>query len=74
MATTPVQRQPWVTAGELSRALEPGLVLEADLTGEPLLDAMRETPGTEYLVVDAEGQVLGVLVAADLAVALKATH
>jgi Zn-dependent protease len=73
VATTPAQRQPWVTTGELSRALEPGLVLEADLTGEPLLDALRETPGTEYLVVDTDGRVVGVLLAADLMLALKAT-
>ena len=74
VAATPPQRQPWVTAGELSRSLVPGLVLEAGLTGEPLLDAVRTTPGTEYLVVDPEGQVLGVLVAADLVQALKASR
>jgi Zn-dependent protease/CBS domain-containing protein len=70
MATAP-QRQPWVTVGALSRALGKGLVLEAGLTGEPLLEALRVTPATEYLVVEPDGRVLGVLVAADLVKALQ---
>ena len=32
---------------------------------------MRDDPGTEYLVVDADGQVLGVLVADDVVRALQ---
>jgi hypothetical protein len=68
---TPPQRQPWVTVGSLSRALGKGLVLEAGLTGEPLLEALRLTPATEYLVVEPDGHVLGVLVAADLVRALQ---
>jgi Zn-dependent protease/CBS domain-containing protein len=68
---TPPQRQPWVTVGSLSRALGKGLVLEAGLTGEPLLEALRLTPSTEYLVVEPDGHVLGVLVAADLVRALQ---
>jgi hypothetical protein len=55
----------------LSRALAKGLVLEAGLTGEPLLEALRVTPATEYLVVEPDGRVLGVLVAADLVKALQ---
>jgi Zn-dependent protease/CBS domain-containing protein len=70
MATAP-QRQPWVTVGALSRALGKGLVLEAGLTGETLLEALRLTPATEYLVVEPDGRVLGVLVAADLVKALQ---
>ncbi len=68
---TPAQRQPWVTVGTLSRAIAKGLVLDAGLTGEPLLEAMRVTPATEYLVVERDGHVLGVLVAADLVKALQ---
>jgi Zn-dependent protease/CBS domain-containing protein len=70
MATAP-QRQPWITVGVMSRALGKGLVLEAGLTGEPLLEAMRVTPATEYLVVEPDGRVLGVLVSADLLRALQ---
>jgi Zn-dependent protease/CBS domain-containing protein len=63
---TPEQRRPWVTVGALSRTLEPSLVLGADLEGESLLDAMRDTPAGEYLLVERGGEVYGVLATADV--------
>jgi CBS domain-containing protein len=71
VAATPAKQQPWVSAGSLGRALNPALVLETGLTGQPLLDAMRAEPSTEYLVVDASGTVLGVLAADDVVRALQ---
>ncbi|MET8162028.1 site-2 protease family protein [Sphaerisporangium sp. NPDC005289] len=66
VAATPEQRRPWVSVGALSRSLEPSLVLPADLAGESLIDAMRETPSGEYLLVERGGDVYGVLVTADV--------
>jgi Zn-dependent protease len=63
---TPVQRRPWVDAGSLARTLDPGLVLSADLSGMALVDAVRRSPASEYLLVEPSGQVFGVLAAADL--------
>jgi Zn-dependent protease len=63
---TPVQRRPWVDAGSLARTLDPSLVLSADLSGMALLDAVRRSPASEYLLVESSGQVYGVLAAADL--------
>ncbi|WP_285776173.1 site-2 protease family protein [Microtetraspora sp. NBRC 13810] len=63
---TPEQRRPWVTVGSLARTLEPSLVLGAELSGEALIDAMRETPAGEYLLVERGGEVYGVLVTADV--------
>jgi len=63
---TPVQRRPWVDAGSLARTLDPGLVLSADLSGMALVEAVRRSPATEYLLVEPSGQVFGVLAAADL--------
>ena len=63
---TPVQRRPWVDAGTLARTLDPSLVLSADLSGMALLEAVRRSPATEYLLVEPSGQVFGVLAAADL--------
>jgi Zn-dependent protease/CBS domain-containing protein len=63
---TPEQRRPWIEAGSLARTLEPGLVLSADLSGMALLDAIRQTPATEYLLVEPSGQVYGVLAARDV--------
>ena len=63
---TPPQRRPWIEAGALSRTIDPGLVLSADLSGMALVDAVRRTPASEYLLVEPSGQVFGVLATADL--------
>ena len=63
---TPVQRRPWVDAGSLARTLDPSLVLSADLSGMALIEAVRRSPATEYLLVEPSGQVFGVLASADL--------
>ena len=63
---TPPARRPWIDAGSLARSLDPGLVLPVDLSGMALLDAVRRSPASEYLLVEPSGQVYGVLAAADL--------
>ncbi len=63
---TPPNRRPWIDAGSLARSLDPGLVLPVDLSGMALLDAVRRSPASEYLLVEPSGQVYGVLAAADL--------
>jgi Zn-dependent protease/CBS domain-containing protein len=66
---TPVERRPWVTAGTVARRLEEGLVLDPGLSGEALLEAMRATPATEYVVPGRDGKVR-VLVTSDVAQAI----
>ena len=63
---TPEHRRPWVSAGSLARSLEPSLILSAELTGERLLEAMREHPSGEYLLVEPGGEIYGVLSTADV--------
>jgi Zn-dependent protease/CBS domain-containing protein len=63
---TPPQRRPWVEAGSMARSIDPSLVLNADLQGMALLDAIKRSPATEYLLVDSSGQVYGVLATRDL--------
>jgi Zn-dependent protease len=63
---TPPQRRPWIDAGSLARTIDPGMILPADLSGMALLDAVRRSPATEYLLVEPSGQVYGVLAATDL--------
>ncbi len=63
---TPPQRRPWIDAGSLARTIDPGMILPADLSGMALLDAVRRSPATEYLLVERSGQVFGVLAASDL--------
>jgi Zn-dependent protease/CBS domain-containing protein len=67
----PVQRRPWVTVADVARPIEPGLVLDDALDGPHLLERMRATPATEYLVTGADGAVAGVLSAHDVARVLE---
>jgi Zn-dependent protease len=66
VTATPPQRRPWIDAGALARTLDSGLVLPADLSGMALLEAVKRSPATEYLLVEPTGQVFGVLAASDL--------
>lgn len=63
---TPEQRRPWVEVASVARTLRPGMTLQAELSGEALLDAMRAAPASEYLVVEADGAICGVLATADV--------
>jgi Zn-dependent protease len=63
---TPEQRRPWIDAGSLARTLDPDMILSADLSGMDLLEAVRKTPASEYLLVEPSGQVYGVLATSDL--------
>ena len=69
---TPVDRRPWVPVGDLSRRLEAGHKVVADLEGEDLVHALTSQPASEYLVVEANGDVYGVLATADVERALTA--
>ena len=66
VTATPPQRRPWIDTGSMARSIDPSLVLNADLQGMALLDAIRRAPATEYLLVDSTGQVYGVLATRDL--------
>jgi Zn-dependent protease/CBS domain-containing protein len=66
LLATPEDRRPWVAAETVARTLEPGLMLSADLGGEPLVRAMQRTPSSEYLLVDPDGSVYGILVRDDV--------
>jgi Zn-dependent protease len=63
---TPPQRRPWIDAGSLARSIDPGVVLPADLAGMALIEAVRRSPASEYLLVEPSGQVFGVLATIDL--------
>ena len=47
-------------------------MLPADLSGEPLLRAMNRTPASEYVLVEPDGSVYGVLVSRDVDAAFQA--
>lgn len=62
----PEHRRPWVTVGGLSQDLKSGMRVSAELSGEDLLETLRATPATEYLVVEPTGEIYGVLSTADV--------
>ncbi|WP_455711662.1 site-2 protease family protein [Streptomyces griseoluteus] len=62
----PEHRRPWVPVSELAQDLTDGMRVSAELSGEELLDTLRATPATEYLVVEDTGEIYGVLSAADV--------
>lgn len=66
LAATPEDRRPWVQVSSVARTLESGLRLPADIHGDELVMAISRTPATEYLLVEADGTVLGVLSTADV--------
>ncbi|WP_338485725.1 site-2 protease family protein [Streptomyces sp. SCSIO 75703] len=62
----PEHRRPWVAVSTLAHDITEGMRVSAELSGEELLDALRTTPATEYLVVEESGAIYGVLSAADV--------
>ncbi|MEU4036415.1 site-2 protease family protein [Streptomyces collinus] len=62
----PEHRRPWVAVSGLAQELTDGMRVSAELAGEELLDTLRATPATEYLVVEETGEIYGVLSAADV--------
>ncbi|MER6684154.1 site-2 protease family protein [Streptomyces olivaceoviridis] len=62
----PEHRRPWVAVSGLAQELTDGMRVSAELAGEELLDVLRATPATEYLVVEETGEIYGVLSAADV--------
>ena len=68
----PEDRRPWVPVSTVARALEEGLTLPATVAGEELVLAISRRPAEEYLLVEADGQIYGVLSTADVDRAFRA--
>ncbi|MEU6929942.1 site-2 protease family protein [Streptomyces sp. NPDC046385] len=66
IASVPQHRRPWVAVSALAQDLSEGMKVPAELTGQPLLDYLRASPATEYLVVEEGGEIYGVLSTADV--------
>ncbi|MEU0091252.1 site-2 protease family protein [Kribbella sp. NPDC006257] len=69
-AVAPNQR-PWTTVGEVSTRIVAGHIIGVNDTGEEILTTLRKNPASEYLVLDPEGQVYGVLATADIEAAFR---
>ncbi|WP_367650787.1 site-2 protease family protein [Nocardioides sp. zg-1308] len=62
----PPERRPWVPVSTVARAMEEGLTLPATMAGEELILAISRRPADEYLLVEADGRIYGVLSTADV--------
>jgi Zn-dependent protease/CBS domain-containing protein len=66
LLATPEDRRAWVPVSSVARSIEDGLVLPADIVGEDLVRAMSATPAEEYVLVEDDGTILGVLATIDV--------
>ncbi len=66
LLATPEERRAWVPVSSVARTVEEGLVLAADIAGEDLVRAMSSTPAEEYVLVEPDGTILGVLATTDV--------
>lgn len=66
LQATPEDRRPWVPVSAVARTLADGLRLPADIRGEDLVMAISRTPADEYLLLEPDGSVCGVLATADV--------
>lgn len=62
----PEDRRPWVPVSAVTRAMEEGLTLPANVAGEDLILAISRRPAEEYLLVETDGRIYGVLSTADV--------
>lgn len=74
LAAMPEARRPWVDVSAVARSLAPGTTIGADLHGEDLLRALQAAPAGEYLLVEPDGSVHGVLRTSDVQRALSSTR
>ncbi len=63
---TPEDRRPWVAVSTVSRTLDTGLSLPVTISGEDLILAISRTPAAEYLLVEEDGGIFGVLATTDV--------
>ena len=66
LLAVPADRRPWLPISSVARTLEEGLRLPVSLRGEELIRAITEHPSGEYLLVEADGGIFGVLSTADV--------
>ena len=72
LLATPEDRRPWLAVSTVARGVDDGLSLPVSITGEELVRAITRTPATEYLLVEDDGSVYGVLTTADVDRAFRA--
>jgi Zn-dependent protease len=73
LLSVPADRRAWMPVSSVARAIEEGLRLPAGIGGEDLIRAISARPAGEYLLLDADGSIFGVLSTADVDRAFRAS-
>jgi len=66
LLATPEERRPWMAVSAVAQTLEHGLSLPASIYGEDLIVAISRRPAHEYLLLEEDGSLFGVLATADV--------
>ncbi|MFN8107039.1 MAG: site-2 protease family protein [Nocardioidaceae bacterium] len=61
LAAVPEERRAWISVANVSRSFDQSLVLSADLVGEDLIKSISQSPATDYLLIEPDGSIYGVL-------------
>jgi Zn-dependent protease len=72
LMSVPSERRAWVPVSSVARTLDAGLSLPVGISGEDLIRAISAAPSGEYLLLDADGSIFGVLSTADVDRAFRA--
>jgi Zn-dependent protease len=72
LMSVPAERRAWVPTSSVARTLDDGLRLPAGIGGEDLIRAITTRPAGEYLLLDPDGTIFGVLSSADVDRAFRA--
>ncbi len=71
LLATPEDRRPWLPTSAVAQSLADGLSLPATIHGEDLIRAMSAKPSAEYLLVEEDGTIAGVLSTRDVDAAFR---
>jgi Zn-dependent protease len=72
LLATPEARRPWLAVSTVARGVDGGLSLPVSISGEELVRAITAAPASEYLLVEDDGSVYGVLTTDDVDRAFRA--
>lgn len=72
LLAVPDRQRPWQAVSTISRRIEDGLILPADISGPDLITAMGHLPAEEYVLVEPDRSIYGVLATRDVDTAYRA--
>ncbi|MGN6723823.1 MAG: site-2 protease family protein, partial [Marmoricola sp.] len=72
LLAVPDRQRPWQAISTVARRVEDGLVLPADIAGQDLVAAIGQLPAEEYVLVEADRSIYGVLATRDVDEAYRA--